>query len=239
MNALKNKTIKVGVISDGKYGERAFANIQKVFKTDWIVVPEIPANLILDDDLVLNISACDLYISYVRHPDVILQLAKLQKPLILGVLPGIGLFQQAKRINPRVVHAKTMCSLESNTGIPEIDEFTKYFGRPIFDAHVNHDLIFDSIEVKRSSLCGSSEAGSKFLLNKPLNQENLQDFALSVCYDCRAPRFGRICDKEVAGIIHLNSLFKSFSHKLATNFDDDLKSFIENMKKEYVRRKNN
>jgi hypothetical protein len=31
-------------------------------------------------------------------------------------------------------------------------------------------------------------------------------FALSICHNCRAPRFGRTCDKEKAGIIHLEEL---------------------------------
>ncbi|MFX1259620.1 MAG: DUF166 family protein [Promethearchaeota archaeon] len=239
MSEGKNKKIKVGVITDGKYGERAYINIKKVFEANWIVVPEIPTNIILDDEMDLDITDCDLYISYVRHSDIILQLAELQKPLILGVLPGNGLYEQAKRINSRVIHAKTMCSLECNTEIPEIDEFIKFFGRPIYETNISSELIVQDIKVKRSSLCGSSEAGAKNLINKSLNPNNLQNFALSVCHECRAPRFGRTCDKEVAGIIHLNSLFNSFPHELTIKFDQNLKSFIKNMKNEYERRKNN
>lgn len=239
MSKVKNKNLRVGVITDGKYGERAFANINKKFKAEWILVPEIPSNVILDDALDLDIPECDLYISYVRHPDVILQLAELRKPLILGVLPGDGLLRQALSINPNVVHAQTMCSLESSTGIPEIDEFTKFFGRPIYAPDISSELIIQEIKVKRSSLCGSSEAGAKFLLNKSLSSDNLQNFALSICHECRAPRFGRTCDKEVAGIIHLNSLFNSFPQEITTKFDQNLTSFIENMKNEYERRKNN
>ena len=115
--------LKVGIISDGKYGERAFENIKKKFDTIWVTVPDLPSNLMLDDEIETDIPLCDLYISYVRHPDIILQLAELQKPLILGVLPGFGLYEQAKRINSKVVHAPTMCSLESNTGIKQIDLF--------------------------------------------------------------------------------------------------------------------
>jgi len=228
---------KVGIISDGKYGERAFQNISKKFKAEWILVPEIPSTVVLDDDIELNIPDCDLYISYVRHPDIILLLARLQKPLILGVLPGVGLYEQAKRLNPKVVHAQTMCSLESNTGIPEVDEFTKFFGRPIYESNVNEKGIFDELKVKRSSLCGSSEAGSKFLLKRPLNEGNLKDFALYVCHECRAPRFGHTCDKEVAGIIHLVSLFNSFSLDKKSQLYENLTPFIENIKKEYERRR--
>ena len=86
-----NKNLRVGVITDGKYGERAYANIKKKFETEWINVPDIPSNVMLDDDIVLDIPECDIYISYARHPDIILELAELQKPLILGILPGAGL----------------------------------------------------------------------------------------------------------------------------------------------------
>lgn len=235
---IKNKKLKVGVITDGKYGERAFTNINKTFDAEWIVVPEIPSNIILDDELELEIPECDVYISYVRHPDIILQLAELEKPLVLGILPGDGLLRQALNINPNIIHAQTMCSLENNSGIPEIDEFTKFFGKPIYEPNISQELIIEDIRVKRSSLCGSSEAGAKFLLNKSLNTEILQNFALSVCHECRAPRFGRTCDKEVAGIIHLNSLFNSFPQELTIKFDQNLLTFIENMKNEYIRRKN-
>ena len=81
----KSYNLRVGVISDGKYGERAFENIKKRFKAFWIKVPDIPLNVILDDDVDMSIPDCDMYISYVRHPDIITQLAELQKPLILGV----------------------------------------------------------------------------------------------------------------------------------------------------------
>jgi len=202
-----NKKLKLGVISDGKYGDRAYENIKRKFETDWILVPEIATNVMLDDELDFEIPECDLYISYIRHPDLMLQLAELQKPLILGILPGIGLYLQAREINPKVISAPTMCSLENKTGIPEIDLFTSYFGRPIYQVNINEDRFINSIKVRRSSLCGSSEAGAKFLSDKTFNKENLQNFALNVCYECRAPRFGHTCDKEVAGIIHLVSIF--------------------------------
>ena len=233
------RKIKVGLVSDGKYGTRAYENIRKVFEVTWILVPDIPTNVMLDDDLDLDIPDCDLYISYVRHPDVILQLAELKKPLILGVLPGNGLYDQAKKINSEVIHARTMCSLENNTGIEEIDEFTKYFGNPIYEIELSNDFKVDSIEVKRTSLCGSSEAGAKFLLNKPFSQENLQNFALSICYECRAPRFGRTCDKEAAGLIHLISLLKGISPDVKSQFDDNLNAYFEEVKSEYLRRANN
>ena len=233
------KNLKVGLVSDGKYGERAFENIKKNFEVVWILVPEIPSNVMLGDDLELDIPDCDIYISYVRHPDIILELAELQKPLILGVLPGVGLLNQARNINCQVIHAPTMCSLENDTGIPEIDEFTTCYGRPIYEPKIDEHDIFREIRVKRSSLCGSSEAGADFLLNKEFNIENLQNFALSVCHECRAPRFGHTCDKEVAGINHLVSLLNAISPNILSKIDENLDSFIENIQNEYKKRMDN
>jgi len=234
-----NKNLKVGVITDGKYGERAFENIKKKFEAEWIVLPEIPSNVMLDDDIDLEIHECDIYISYARHPDIILELAELQKPLILGVLPGIGLLNQARNINNRVIHAPTMCSLESDTGIPEVDEFTTYFGRPLFEPKIDEDGVFKKINVTRSSLCGSSEAGADFLLNKEFNEENLQNFALSICHECRAPRFGHTCDKEMAGINHLVSLLNVISPEVLSQVDDNLEAFIVSIRKQFKERMDN
>jgi len=231
--------LRVGVISDGKYGERAFENIKNRFQAFWIKVPDIPLNVILDDDVEMSIPDCDMYISYVRHPDIITQLAELQKPLILGVLPGYGLYEQTKRVNSRVIHAPTMCSLESNTGIDEIDLFTHFYGNPIYNPIINQSGFIEEIEVLRSSLCGSSEAGARFLINKQFNEENLQNFALSVCHECRAPRFGKTCDKEVAGIIHLVSLFDGISSDRYLKLNDNLKQFISGIRNEYKVRKEN
>ncbi len=73
MSINQSKNIKIGVISDGKYGERAFENIKKKFSAEWILVPELASNIMIDDDMELNIPECDLYVSYVRHPDIIIR----------------------------------------------------------------------------------------------------------------------------------------------------------------------
>ncbi|MFX1498219.1 MAG: DUF166 family protein [Promethearchaeota archaeon] len=235
----KKVKLTVGVVSDGKYGDRAYENIKTKFETKWILVPEIPSNVMLDDLVDLNVPECDLYISYVRHPDIIIQLVELQKPIILGVLPGIGLYIQARKVNPNVIYAPTMCSLEHNTGIPEVDSFTTYFGRPIYQFNLNEKGVINKIDIQRSSLCGSSKAGAEFLSNKIFEENTLQNFALKVCYECRAPRFGHTCDKEVAGLIHLVALFNSISPEVFNKLTDNLKAFIKDIRKEYERRTEN
>ena len=235
----KDNSLKVGLISDGKYGDRAFENIKKLFDIEWILVPDIAPSVMLDDDINLKIPECDLYLSYVRHPDIILEIARLQKPLILGITPGMGLFQQAKAINSRVISPRTMCSLEPNTGIPEVDEFARYFGKPQFQINSDAEGYIREVSVVRSSPCGSSQAGAAFFKNKKVSVQNLQDLALSVCHECRAPRFGHTCDKEVSGIIHILSFISDIDLKNKTELTTDLKDFLDKLKKEYIARTNN
>jgi hypothetical protein len=226
--------LKIGLISDGKYGERAFENIKHVFETKWILVPDIPATVLLDEEINLTIPECDLYVSYVRHPDIILQIAELQKPLILGITPGLGLYHQVKATNPKVISPRTMCSLEPNTGIPEVDEFARYFGKPMFQIKRDEVGNVKEVLINRSSPCGSSRAGAEFFKNKKLDIQNLQDLALHVCHECRAPRFGHTCDKEVSGIIHI----LSFTSNFEIDNSPELKSFIDELKKVYQARVN-
>jgi hypothetical protein len=198
--------MRIGIISDGKYGDRAFENIKQMFDTKWILVPDISLTSMLDDDIALDIPDCDLFISYVRHPDIILQIVGLQKPTILAILPGLGLLQQAQEINPRVIGTKTMCSLDPETGVQEIDEFAEFVGRPKFAVMVAPNGLVENAMACRTSPCGSSMAGASFLKGQRLTSETLQEFALSICHECRAPRFGHTCDKEVSGLIHITAL---------------------------------
>lgn len=87
-----------------------------------------------------------------------------------------------------------------------------------------------NVDADRISLCGSSEARARFIKGRNLNDNNLRDFALAVCHECRAPRFGRTCDKEVAGIIHLLALYDALDPKMLSG---DLKDFFLSIQDEY------
>ena len=201
--------MKIGIISDGKFGDRAFEIIREKFPTEWITAPFPSAMMV--DDIELTLPDCDLYISYVRHPDVALAVIEKQKPVILGVSFGIGFLRQAKAINENVVAPPTMCSLEDNTWVPEINEFAKTFGRPMFDVNILDDGTIDSIRVLRGSPCGSTVAASAELPGTCLSPEQLQHFGLRICHFCRAPRFGKTCDKELSGLLHIRELVHAIS----------------------------
>ncbi|MDD4136590.1 MAG: DUF166 family protein [Methanoregula sp.] len=201
--------MKIGIVSDGKFGDRAYEIIRERFPTEWIKTRFPEGQMV--DDFVLTLPECDLFISYVRHPDVALAIVDKLKPVILGVSFGPGFLRQAKGINENVIAPPTMCSLEDNTWVPEINEFAKVFGRPVFDVKVQEDGTIDSIRVIRGSPCGSTVAASAELTGTHLSPEQLRHYGLRICHFCRAPRLGKTCDKEVAGLLHIRELVHAIS----------------------------
>jgi len=101
-----------------------------------------------------------------------------------------------------------MCSLEDNTGVREFDEFAKFYGKPKFEVKLDGGK-FSQIDLLRESPCGSTRGAANDIIGVPLSEEMLQFFALRVCHYCRAPRFGRTCDKEFSGILHIHELTNS------------------------------
>jgi hypothetical protein len=201
--------MKIGIVSDGKFGDRAFEIIRGKFPTEWIMAP-FPQSILVDD-LELDLPECDLFISYVRHPDVALALIGKQKPVILGVSFGPGFLRQAKGINENIVAPVTMCSLEDNTWVTEINEFAKVFGRPLFDVKVQDDGTIERVKVTRGSPCGSTVAASAELHGMQISPDQLRHYGLRICHFCRAPRFGKTCDKEIAGLLHIRDLVKAIN----------------------------
>jgi hypothetical protein len=195
--------MKIGIVSDGQYGERAFEQIRKRFTTEWILLP-FPSSPVVDD-IDLRIPPCDLYISYLRHPDIAMELVKTGTPVLLGVNLGPGFLAQALENNPAVIAPETMCSLLPDTKFWQINEYAKVFGRPVFHLVLDEERVIWCHPL-RGSPCGSTAAAARELNGKELHHEAMDRFALSVCHHCRAPRFGRTCDKEKAGIIHLEEL---------------------------------
>ncbi len=226
----------IGILSDGEYGDRAFENIRQVFPCKWILLEAIPRTVILDE-YELDIPECDLYISYLRHPDQVLALAELGKPTLLGINFGLGFLKQVQKINPRVLAFPTMCSIEPTTGIPEIDEFARHFGRPIFEVTC-HDHTITEVKVLRSSPCGSTHVAEAYLPQKKISPALLQEFAIHVCHECRAPRFGHTCDKEMSGLIHIRALIAGITQSSPIN-NEATANFIAQVENEYQERLKN
>jgi hypothetical protein len=76
---------------------------------------------------------------------------------------------------------------------------------------VQDDGTIDSVRVIRGSPCGSTVAASAELHRTQLSPEQLQHYGLRICHFCRAPRLGKTCDKEVAGLLHIRELVHAIS----------------------------
>ncbi|RLF10550.1 MAG: hypothetical protein DRJ62_04960, partial [Thermoprotei archaeon] len=95
---MEGGSLRVGVVSDGVYGDRAYENVKRFFDAIWIEV-EYPSSPLLDE-VELDVPPCNLYLSYVRHPDIVLALVEKGLPTILGVSFGLGFLRQALELNP-------------------------------------------------------------------------------------------------------------------------------------------
>ena len=78
--------MKILVLSDGKYGDRAYEVIKNAYPdTKFLVIDEVNPNEFLDEvdlpqDVLNAISESDLIISYVRHPDIVTEICYYDKP---------------------------------------------------------------------------------------------------------------------------------------------------------------
>jgi hypothetical protein len=126
-----------------------------------------------------------------------------------------------------------MCTLEDNTWVPEINEFAKVFGRPSFEIAVKDDGTIENVRVIRGSPCGSTVAASAELHGTQLNPEQLQHYGLRICHFCRAPRFGKTCDKELSGLLHIRDLVKAIKDvspaagARVKTFSDEMEKMID------------
>ena len=198
--------LRVCIVSDGAFGDRAFEQCMARFPTDFALVEPLPPTVV--DDVAIEVPEADLYLSYLRSPAQALALVEKGRPVILGVSFGPGFVRQAQGINPAVVAPETMCSLEPTTGNAALDTFARAFGRPQFAATVRDGKLV-RLEVLRGSPCGSTAAASAELVGQYLSPETLRHFGLRICHHCRAPRLGRTCDKETAGLIHVRELLRA------------------------------
>jgi hypothetical protein len=213
--------MKILIISDGKYGDRAIDVVKKKFPSAELIVirEENPTmfldEVFLDDDVERAIEGADLLILYVRHPDVVYEICMHQKPTILPVHMGEGFFNEVKASNPMITQPISMCNALPNTGISEIDNFFKKFGSPVYKIKIeyleNNQYAVKEVSLLVESPCGASNNTLKHILDKPLTPELLNNFAMSVRQECREPMsviFKRDFS-ETAGPTHLLKLLNA------------------------------
>ncbi len=211
--------MKVSIVSDGVLGDRAFEQCLTRFPTDFAQVEPLAATAM--DDATIEVPEADLYLSYLRSPALALALVEKGRPVILAVSFGPGFVRQARAINPDVVAPETMCSLEPTTWNGSLNAFARAFGRPRFAATVRNGKLV-RLEVLRGAPCGSTVAASAELVGRQLSPATLRHFGLRIEHHCRAPRLGRTCDRETAGLVHVRELLRALP---ADAVSDELAAF--------------
>jgi hypothetical protein len=217
---LRDYMIKVAIVTDGPYGERAYENIKKEFETEFIEL-EQPQGMFVDDlevpsnDLEL-IGQADIVITYVLHPDLTLELVEQLHDkvewIIVGAWRGEGFKQQLIRFK-NVTAPDNMCDLEEN-GNTSFDEFVSKFGQPIVRINCQGDKVVD-IEVLRCSPCGATSFVADELAGQDTDNLPIKAGLKIQHFPCRAPKMRLFaddeCKKELAANMHRDAFEKALN----------------------------
>ena len=226
--------MKVLIITDGKYGDRAIKVVQKKFPTAEILTikEENPVMFLdevhLDKESENTIDCADLLILYVRHPDVVFEISIRQKPTIIPIHFGEGFLNQIVATNPKVVQPISMCNALPKTGISEIDYFFEKFGSPIYKIKIEYSEsnqpIIKEANLVLESPCGATYNTLEQIQGKMITPDVLNNFALSVRQECREPMsvvFKREFS-ETAGSTHLLKLLDAIEEEEPSIFEDNI-----------------
>lgn len=225
--------IKVLIISDGKLGDRAFETIlTKIPETEMIFLDVPDSSIMLesfkfDDDCLGAISNAELLISYLRHPDITLELCSFRKPTILAYYLGEGLLRQAREINQRVIMPSSMCRLQPDTGIAIIDEFAGNFGLPAYQVELewrNGAWWFKKVILTTESPCGSSRRSIKFLEGTPVTPATINAYAINIAQDCKESvtyQLAKGNTSDTAALNHVLPLLDAIEAKEPDLFSED------------------
>ncbi len=187
--------MKIVIISDGKYGDRAVVNIKKEFPdTELVILPEYDPNEIIDeveleDHTVQKIKLADLLINYHRHPDITYEICSFDIPIIQAINNGEGFLNQIRReLDAKIIMPTSMCQLAPNSETEVFNEFARTFGKPEYIIKMRAESnIIDEIQLVRRSPCGSTQESIKIIIGETINEAVLNQFALTVRNECREP----------------------------------------------------
>lgn len=153
--------LKVVIVTDGPYGERAYETIKEEFDCEFVEL-EAPTPIFADDieipeEDVKRIEGADILIIYVSHSDLTLELVeKLHYQtdwIIVGAWRGEGFKNQLERFR-NVICPENMCGLEKN-GNPISTSLYQNLEDRWWNLKVIDDRVVE-VRVLRSSSCGST-----------------------------------------------------------------------------------
>ena len=186
LKAINGGSMKIVIISDGKYGDRAVVNIKRVFPaTELVVLPEYDMKSIIEEvgfapNILTAIKSADLLINYHRHPDVAYELASFRIHMIQAIYNGEGFLRQMQqKFGPHVIMPSSMCSFNpeidngssgkasENSSLEVFRTFFEAFGVPKYEITMRGDTnIIEDVRVLRQSPCGSTMESLPILRGK-------------------------------------------------------------------------
>lgn len=209
--------VKVAIVTNGPYGERAFQTIKEEFKTSFIQLQPPTSMFIEEIDLssedVGEIEASNILITYTTHPDLTLELVERFTCsvdwIIVAAWSGEGFKNQLETFD-NVIFPYVMCELEE-IGDPVFDEFASRIGKPEVELEIENGELKD-ITVLRCAPCGSTNFVAEFLIDKYQDEKpDLQDLPREAGlrlqhYPCRSAKLRLFspeeCKKDKASMIH-------------------------------------
>lgn len=220
--------LKVAILTDGPYGDRAFETINQEFNTVFLEL-EQPSSMFVDDieipekDLKL-LEDVNILITYTTHPDITLELVERFADkvdwVIVAAWKGDG-FKNQLEAYENVICPYIMCELEENNN-PSFNEFVSKIGKPILDLTLDGDKLKD-VTILRSSPCGSTKFVADYIKEKYLDRiidpENIPiEAGLKLQhYPCRAANMRLFsdeeCKKQMASGFHRDAFQEAISRK--------------------------
>lgn len=220
--------LKVAILTDGPYGDRAFETINQEFNTVFLEL-EQPSSMFVDDieipekDLKL-LEDVNILITYTTHPDITLELVERFADkvdwVIVAAWKGDG-FKNQLEAYENVICPYIMCELEENNN-PSFNEFVSKIGKPILDLTLDGDKLKD-VTILRSSPCGSTKFVADYIkekyLDRNIDPENIPiEAGLKLQhYPCRAAKMRLFsdeeCKKQMASGFHRDAFQEAISRK--------------------------
>ncbi len=210
LNIVKyGETVKVAILSDGLYGDRAYKTIKSKFPCDFIVVKynyEDFDKIEIDEEIIKKLKNYDLFITYILNPDVAYEIVKKIKEIneksfvIVGSWKGLGFKKQLESFK-NAFCPDLMCNIDENElkeylyKYPQLKEFLKFFGKPKVKLYVK-DNIIKKVEILREAPCGSTSETLKEYIDKEFNDKTLTNMGLRVQHFCRAGKIRLFVEKE-------------------------------------------
>ncbi|AAB98843.1 TPA: DUF166 domain-containing protein [Methanocaldococcus jannaschii] len=203
--------MKVAILTDGVYGDRAYNTIKSKFPCDFITVKYYGDfdEITISENTIEKLKDYDLFITYTLNPDLTYELVRKIKELnnkafvLVGAWKGEGFKKQIESFG-NAFCPYLMCDIDEDElkdykdyldNYPHLKEFLKYFGKPKVKLYIKNNKI-EKIDVLREAPCGSTSETLKEFVGREFNDKTLIDIGLRVQHFCRAGKIRLFVEKE-------------------------------------------